>query len=195
MRGGEQSDPEHGGPGGGVRHRQRPGPVHQQHEWQQQRGGGADLPGCGGERRHAHAPEPASEDAGEGVGQRPGQAGELCRDARAQAAQGVWSDHEHGAREAHGDAGQLETRQLLVGREQVRDQDGEQRGGGVQDRGEAAGDMVLPPDDQDEGHHVVEQPHAEERGPDPALWASVARIGAAPTTASPPRRPRAARPG
>jgi hypothetical protein len=44
-------------------------------------------------------------------GRRPGRpagpAGQLGRNTRPQAAQGVWADHEHGAREAHDDTGPL----------------------------------------------------------------------------------------
>lgn len=160
-----ESSPQHRAPGRGARHRQGPGPVCQQHERQQQDGGRAHLARRRCHRRHAHAPEPAPEDAGEGATQRGAQAGKLRRGVRAQAAQGVRADHDHRAREAGGDAGRLEGRQPLVGCEQVRDQHGKQRRGGVQDGREAARDVVLPPDDQRERHDVVEQPHAEEGSP------------------------------
>ena len=49
---------------------------------------------------------------------------------------------------------------LLVGGQQVRDDDREQRRRGVEDRGEAARDMALAPDDQRERDGVVEGGHA-----------------------------------
>ena len=71
------------------------------------------------------------------------------------------------ADDARADAGELEPARLLVRREQMRDDDAEERGRGIDDRGEAAGDLGLAPEDQAERDQVVEQAHAEEGEPHP----------------------------
>ena len=50
----------------------------------------------------------------------------------------------------------------LVAGEVVGDDDGEERRGGVEDRGEPAGDVALRPGDQAEGNDVVEEAHDED---------------------------------
>jgi len=166
--GGEQAHPQYRPPGRRVRRVQRPGPVHQQHEGQQH-SGRAHLTGCGRQGRDAQTLEPPTEDVGAGLGERAGEAGELRPDARAPPAQRIRPDHRYDSRKAHNDARRFQRRQLLVRREQVGGQHGEQRCGGVRNGDEATGDVVLPPNDQREGDHVVEQPHAEKGGPDRTL--------------------------
>ena len=51
----------------------------------------------------------------------------------------------------------------------MRDDDGEQRRRGVEDRGDAARDVALAPGDEGERDGVVEDAHAEEGDPDPPL--------------------------
>jgi hypothetical protein len=59
----------------------------------------------------------------------------------------------------------------------MRHEHGEERRGGVQDRGEPRGDRGLAPDDQAEGQDVVEQPYDEEGAPDAAASAFDALLG------------------
>ncbi len=49
------------------------------------------------------------------------------------------------------------------------DDDAEERRRRVEDRGQATGNMRLAPDDQAERDHIVEDAHAEEGGPGPAV--------------------------
>lgn len=162
----EQSDPEHRTPGRHVRRRQLPRPVCEQHDRQQHKGRSAELTRRRGEWGYAHAPEPAPEDAGKGISERSRQASELRPHARPRTLERLGADHHGRTRETHGCACRLEDRQFFIGRQQMCDQHREERRGCVQDRGQAARNAVLAPNDQHEGHHVVERSHANECSPD-----------------------------
>ena len=68
------------------------------------------------------------------------------------------------AYEAYQDAGNSIGRQPLVA-PSVCDQRGEERGGRVQDGGEPAGELHLPPGNQPKGDEAIERTEHEEAGP------------------------------
>jgi hypothetical protein len=69
--------------------------------------------------------------------------------------------------ESGGDADELGGVELLVAGRKMRDQRGEDRCGGVEDRSKPARDMGLAPEDQRERNHIVEQPEHREGRPRP----------------------------
>jgi hypothetical protein len=87
---------------------------------------------CGGRKRGDFKPaEAAAEDAGERVRQRAGETGELCHHAASHSAQCLGADHDDGTGEPESNARSLDPRQLLILCQEMREQRGEQRRGGV----------------------------------------------------------------
>ena len=137
------------------KNRQGPGAVDEEHDRQNQHGACRDLPRGRIERRHTHALELAPIDTREGVGERRPEAGELSRRALFRHQQ-RWS-HQHGdAAEADQQCAKLQPANPFVLREEMGNHQGEQRRGCIQDRGKAGRDLRLAPEDQAEGHEIVE---------------------------------------
>ena len=139
--------------------------VDDQRDRQQHDGRCRHLPGGGQHRRGAHPLETAAVDSGKGVGHSRCQHRELRSHVGAQACERVGADHHDHADEADDHAGEPIAGHLLIGREPVRHDHGPERRGGVEDRGEAGGDAGLAPDDETEGHDVVEETHGEKGAP------------------------------
>ena len=153
------------------------------------------LPGGRRERRNAHGLEAPPEHAGKAVGQGRAENGQLRQDARVQRNESGGADHHRNADEAHDDAGEFLPREALVDRQVMRHDHREERRRGVENRGQPAGDMALPPDDEREGNHVVEDRPCPRRPPRPDGCAAAPRPSASrsregPGPPSPPEPPR-----
>ena len=149
--------------------RQRPGVIDQKSHGQQHKRRSGDL----SRRRHygwdSHALEAPPEHARKGVGQGRGQHSALCDDVGPQAHQHRWADENGNTGEADENADEAVGGHPFVGRQTVRNNHGGKWRRGVEDCRKPARDTRLAPHNEAEWHGVVEQPHAEERGPGPSI--------------------------
>ena len=83
-RGGERGEPDQRGDDGPAGRRQRPGAVDREGERHEDEARGRHLAGGARQRRHAEAGQPPAVDAGERVGERGAEAGELGEPVRAE---------------------------------------------------------------------------------------------------------------
>jgi hypothetical protein len=94
------------------------------------------------------------------------QAHELSRDMAAERLHGIEADHDGDPDKADQHPRQPVARHLLVRRQEMGEQHGEQRRRGIEDRGDARGDVLLAADNEREGDGVVDEADAEEGSPD-----------------------------
>ncbi|MCY1454740.1 hypothetical protein D9M71_718290 [compost metagenome] len=93
----------------------------------------------------------------------------MCPQVAVQAGPSRRANHDCHSDKAQRNTGQLVDADVFVLGQQVRNDHRKQRRGGIEDRGQAAADAGLAPDDQAEWQQVVEQPHGQKRPPDPPL--------------------------
>src|SRR5512138_2673400 len=95
--------------------------------------------------------EPAAENSRAGVAEGGAEDGELAERLGAEAAQRVRPDDHNRTKKAERDAEGAAPAHALVGGEEVGEDEGEERGGGVENGGQAAVDAGLAPHDEREG--------------------------------------------
>ena len=138
---------------------QLPRPVEKEHDGREDKARAQELAAgaCDG-RLPAEAPAP---DAGKAVAERCPKHGDLGKRACAGMGEGLGAHQDCHAADAEQHAGKLARLQLLIGREDMREHEREERRGRIEDRGEPCPDLLLSPEDQAERDDVVEQPHQQ----------------------------------
>ncbi|ENN89484.1 hypothetical protein RHSP_65756 [Rhizobium freirei PRF 81] len=152
-------------PGFSRRHGKRPGMIDKERNRQKHDGRARHLTGGGNDGRQPHAAEATSEYAGQRIAEGGTQHRKLRQHIGTEGCEHRRADHQSHAGEADDDADQAVSCHLLIRRQEMGNDDGKERRGGVEDRGEAACDMGLTPDDQQERNDVVQEAHPEEGKP------------------------------
>ena len=118
-----------------------------------------------GDGDRGQTPEAAPEDGGAGIAHGGAQHCQIAQNLQIETFQGFDPDQERHAQPAQENADPAVEREPLLPGQEMGQHDAENGGGGIQDGGQAALDVLLAPGDQAERDQVVEQAHDQEGAP------------------------------